>query len=98
MRNAARTCRHDTTAGPTIVDTLQRAASRTALAPSVHNTQPWHLVVTSDWLEIHSEALRRLREALGADLHPRILLRVGHAPNTVPSRRVEAADVISLTF
>lgn len=49
-----------TTAGPTVGSTLQRAAARAALAPSVHNTQPWHFVVTSDCLEIHSEPLRRL--------------------------------------
>lgn len=49
-----------TAAGPTGTDTLQRAASRAALAPSVHNTQPWHFVVTSDCLEIRSEPLRRL--------------------------------------
>ena len=49
-----------TTAGPTVVDTLQRAASRAALAPSVHNTQPWHFIVTNDYLEIRSEPLRRL--------------------------------------
>jgi hypothetical protein len=45
---------------PTVADILSRAASRAALAPSVHNTQPWHFVVTSDCLEIRSEPLRQL--------------------------------------
>jgi Nitroreductase family len=49
-----------TAAAPTVADTLRRAASRAALAPSVHNTQPWHFVVTSDCLEIRSEPRRRL--------------------------------------
>jgi nitroreductase len=45
---------------PTVADTLRRAASRAALAPSVHNTQPWHFMVTNDYLDIRSEPLRRL--------------------------------------
>ena len=39
---------------------------------------------------------RRLREALSTNLHPQILLRVGHAPNTVRSPRLEPADVITV--
>jgi nitroreductase len=45
---------------PLIATTLTRAAHRAALAPSVHNTQPWHFVVTGDALEIRSDLQRRL--------------------------------------
>jgi hypothetical protein len=44
----------------TAVTILTRAAHRAALAPSVHNTQPWRLIVTSDALEIRSDLRRRL--------------------------------------
>jgi hypothetical protein len=37
-----------------------------------------------------------LRDALNTELYPQILLRVGHTPSTVPSPRLEAADVISV--
>jgi nitroreductase len=40
--------------------TLTRAAHRAALAPSVHNTQPWRLIVTRDALELRSDLRRRL--------------------------------------
>lgn len=40
---------------------LTRAAGRAALAPSVHNTQPWRFVVTRDALEIRSDLRRRLK-------------------------------------
>jgi hypothetical protein len=39
---------------------LRRAAEQGALAPSVHNTQPWHFVVGPDWLELRAERVRRL--------------------------------------
>jgi hypothetical protein len=48
-------------ANPTLVDVLQQAASRAALAPSVHNTQPWRFSVTGDSLEIRSDMMRRLK-------------------------------------
>lgn len=48
-----------TTATPTVT-TLLRAAARAALAPSVHNTQPWRFVITRDALEIRSDLQRRL--------------------------------------
>jgi len=40
---------------------LRRAAARAALAPSIHNTQPWKFVVTPDGLEVHADWSRRLR-------------------------------------
>lgn len=43
-----------------VANTLRRAATRAALAPSVHNTQPWHFVVTRDTLEIRSNMRRQL--------------------------------------
>lgn len=39
---------------------LHAAALRAALAPSVHNTQPWRFRVTSDALEIYSDPTRQL--------------------------------------
>jgi hypothetical protein len=48
-------------ANPTLVDVLQHAANRAALAPSVHNTQPWHFSVTDVSLEIRSDVFRRLK-------------------------------------
>jgi nitroreductase len=49
-----------TAVDPSVTTTLTRAAHRAALAPSVHNTQPWRLVVTGDALEIRSDLRRRL--------------------------------------
>ncbi len=49
-----------TTMGTSTVTTLLRAAAQAALAPSVHNTQPWRFVVTPDALEIRSDMTRRL--------------------------------------
>src|SRR4051812_23690702 len=40
---------------------MGRAASRGALAPSVHNTQPWRFVISRGWLELHADPQRRLR-------------------------------------
>ncbi len=40
---------------------LRRAAVRATRAPSVHNTQPWRLVLTPDSLEIHADWRRQLR-------------------------------------
>jgi nitroreductase len=39
---------------------LRRAAARAALAPSVHNTQPWRFVIRDGALEVHADAARRL--------------------------------------
>lgn len=39
---------------------LRRAAVRATLAPSVHNTQPWTLHVTSDELRVHRDRSRQL--------------------------------------
>ena len=39
---------------------LRDAAQRAIAAPSVHNTQPWTLVVRDDRLEIHADATRQL--------------------------------------
>jgi hypothetical protein len=49
-----------TAVDPIVTTTLTRAAQRAALAPSVHNTQPWRFVVTRDALEIRSDLRRRL--------------------------------------
>lgn len=47
---------------PTIaVEALRRAAVRATLAPSVHNTQPWQLVIGSGALAIHADFSRQLR-------------------------------------
>jgi hypothetical protein len=40
---------------------FKRAVERASLAPSVHNTQPWHFVVRPDVLELHDESDRQLR-------------------------------------
>jgi hypothetical protein len=40
---------------------LRRAAVRATLAPSVHNTQPWRLVISNGALEIHADWTRKLR-------------------------------------
>ena len=40
---------------------FRRAVERASLAPSVHNTQPWHFVVRPDLLELHDESDRQLR-------------------------------------
>ena len=38
-----------------------KAVERASLAPSVHNTQPWHFVVRPDALELHADGDRQLR-------------------------------------
>ncbi|MEO7259959.1 MAG: nitroreductase [Jatrophihabitantaceae bacterium] len=49
-------------ANPTIaVEALRRAAVRATLAPSVHNTQPWQLVIGRGTLEIHADFSRQLQ-------------------------------------
>ena len=40
---------------------LKKAVQRASLAPSVHNTQPWHFVVRADALELHADNDRKLR-------------------------------------
>jgi hypothetical protein len=40
---------------------LRKAVQRASLAPSVHNTQPWHFVVRPDGLELHADNDRQLR-------------------------------------
>jgi hypothetical protein len=40
---------------------LTEAVERANLAPSVHNTQPWHFVVRPDVLELHGDNDRQLR-------------------------------------
>lgn len=42
--------------------TLRRAAVRATLAPSVHNTQPWHFVLGPAVLDILADPERQLRE------------------------------------
>lgn len=42
------------------IRTLRRAAVRAALAPSVHNTQPWRFVLRGDALEIRADWSRQL--------------------------------------
>lgn len=48
-------------ANPAGTNALSRAATRAGLAPSVHNTQPWHFAVTRDTLEIRSDTSRQLK-------------------------------------
>jgi hypothetical protein len=50
-----------TTRTPTAVEVLRRSAVRATLAPSVHNTQPWRLVLKGEALEIHADWTRQLR-------------------------------------
>lgn len=45
---------------PSVTNLLHRAALRAALAPSVHNTQPWRFIVADDVLEIRSDMSRHL--------------------------------------
>ena len=40
---------------------FRKAVERASLAPSIHNTQPWHFVVRPDVLELHAESDRQLR-------------------------------------
>jgi nitroreductase len=40
---------------------FRKAVERASLAPSIHNTQPWHFVVRPDVLELHAEKDRQLR-------------------------------------
>jgi nitroreductase len=40
---------------------FRKAVERASLAPSVHNTQPWHFVIRPDALELHADNDRRLR-------------------------------------
>ena len=40
---------------------FRKAVERASLAPSVHNTQPWHFVVRPDALELHAVNDRQLR-------------------------------------
>ncbi len=44
-----------------LAQALRRAAVRATAAPSVHNTQPWKLVVGADWLEIRADWSRQLK-------------------------------------
>jgi nitroreductase len=46
---------------PRLTTALRRAAVRATRAPSVHNTQPWRLVLTGSTLELRSDPDRRLR-------------------------------------
>lgn len=41
-------------------EALRRAAVRATLAPSVHNTQPWRLVIGQGVLEVHADFNRQL--------------------------------------
>ena len=42
------------------LEALRSAAIRATLAPSVHNTQPWQLVIANDALEIYADRSRQL--------------------------------------
>jgi hypothetical protein len=45
----------------TLAEVIHRCAVSATLAPSVHNTQPWHLVLGDGVLEIHADSQRQLR-------------------------------------
>ncbi|RBY80809.1 nitroreductase [Blastococcus sp. TF02A-26] len=45
---------------PAPSDALEDAADAARLAPSVHNTQPWRLVLHGDRLELHADRTRQL--------------------------------------
>jgi nitroreductase len=40
---------------------LRKAVARASLAPSIHNTQPWHFVIRPDTLELYADSDRQLR-------------------------------------
>ena len=42
-------------------EALRRAAVRATLAPSVHNTQPWRIVIGPGTLTFHADTSRQLR-------------------------------------
>ncbi|MEO6503369.1 MAG: nitroreductase family protein [Jatrophihabitantaceae bacterium] len=42
-------------------EALRRAAVRATLAPSVHNTQPWRLVIGRGMLQVHADFSRQLQ-------------------------------------
>ncbi|RBY87736.1 nitroreductase [Blastococcus sp. TF02A-30] len=46
--------------GAALTAALEAAADRAVLAPSVHNTQPWRLVLHGDRLELHADRSRQL--------------------------------------
>ncbi|HEX2904838.1 MAG TPA: hypothetical protein VHO01_15405 [Jatrophihabitans sp.] len=48
------------TIGTDVSQALRRAAVRATLAPSVHNTQPWRLVLSSSVLEVWADPTRQL--------------------------------------
>ena len=45
---------------PAVHEVLRLAVARAALAPSVHNTQPWQFRLTADCLELRADRSRRL--------------------------------------
>ena len=49
-----------TSIGPTL-DELRSALGLAVRAPSIHNTQPWRWVLTSEALELHADRSRQLR-------------------------------------
>jgi len=49
-----------TTAAPSVQHALQQAAARGLLAPSVHNTQPWHFTIDGDRLIVTADRVRQL--------------------------------------
>lgn len=50
-------------AAPDVATALRVATLLGLLAPSVHNTQPWHWLVSPDVLELHADERWRLRAA-----------------------------------
>ena len=48
------------TARLTAAQALRRAAARAALAPSIHNSQPWRFILTNGVLELHADRSRQL--------------------------------------
>jgi nitroreductase len=40
---------------------FKKAAERASLAPSIHNTQPWHFVIRPHALELYADSDRQLR-------------------------------------
>jgi nitroreductase len=60
MRSTVRVATLRTVGSGLAVEALRRAAVRATWAPSVHNTQPWYLVIGEEVLEIHADLTRRL--------------------------------------
>ena len=85
---------------------LTRAADVARRAPSIHNTQPWRLVVDGPVVEVHAEPSRRLTEldpdghmmlvSCGAALHHAETALAAEGWRTTVNRIADAAGLVAL--